>query len=83
MAAAYHGGLPGADQYAKNSIIFTAISKAMDWWFARDFTNIACLDAGGTASCPCNTLETHMWNTNWYDNVGTSPSFPERMLMYS
>ncbi|KAG1749613.1 polysaccharide lyase family 8 protein [Suillus paluster] len=67
MAAAWHGGLQGYDQYVNSSTLFTAIGSAMDYWFNNDFTNIGCLVEGGTDSCPCGTPG--YWNTNWYDNV--------------
>jgi len=40
----------------------------MNWWFDRDYTNLACLDSGGSDSCPCDDDET-LWNTNWFSNV--------------
>jgi hypothetical protein len=67
MAAAWHGGLSGGQQYVNDSITLAAISLAMDYWFANDFTNPACLDYGGTPTCPCGTLG--FWNTNWFSNV--------------
>ncbi|KAG1828622.1 polysaccharide lyase family 8 protein [Suillus variegatus] len=67
MAAAWHGGLQGYDQYVNSSTIFTAIGNAMNYWFNNDFTNISCLVEGGTDSCPCGTPG--FWNTNWYANV--------------
>ncbi|KAG0696264.1 polysaccharide lyase family 8 protein [Suillus ampliporus] len=67
MAAAWHGGLQGYDQYVNSSTLFTAIGSAMDYWFNNDFTDVGCLVEGGTASCPCGTPG--YWNTNWYDNV--------------
>jgi hypothetical protein len=69
MSAAYHGGLEGADQYVKQEALGAAISKAMDWWFTRDITNIACLDFGGSSPCPCSDTDTTLWNTNWFSNV--------------
>ncbi|KAJ7597075.1 polysaccharide lyase family 8 protein [Mycena floridula] len=52
-----------------SSATHAAISLGMDWWFARDITNIACLDSGGTANCPCNQTDTTLWNTNWFSNI--------------
>ncbi|KAG1757532.1 polysaccharide lyase family 8 protein [Suillus lakei] len=63
MAAAWHGGLSGGQQYVNDSKTLVTISLAMDYWFANDFTNSACLDYGGTPSCPCGTPG--FWNTNW------------------
>jgi hypothetical protein len=67
MAAAWHGGLQGYDQYVNSSSLFTAIGNAMDYWFINDFTDVGCLVNGGTTDCPCGTPG--YWNTNWYDNV--------------
>ena len=39
MAAAWHGGLAGADQFINDTTVLNATSRAMDWWFANDFTN--------------------------------------------
>jgi hypothetical protein len=69
MAAAYHGGVPGAEQYVKNPQLRAAISKALEYWFANDFGTIgngACMDNGGKADdlCPCGTPG--LWNTNWF-----------------
>lgn len=69
MAAAYHGGVQGADQYVNNTQLRTAIGKAMNFWFANDFSTIgngACMDGGGVKGdkCPCGTPG--LWNTNWY-----------------
>ncbi|KAG5720111.1 Chondroitinase-AC [Termitomyces sp. T112] len=69
MAAAWHGGLSGANQYVKDTTIRAAISRAMDYWFSRDFTNLACLASGGTVSCPCTNLNNSLWNTNWFSNI--------------
>ncbi|THV04916.1 chondroitin AC/alginate lyase [Dendrothele bispora CBS 962.96] len=53
-----------------NETLASKISLAMNWWFDRDFTNIACLDSGGTDACPCNDPnDSTMWNTNWFSNV--------------
>lgn len=69
MAGAWHGGVAGAGQYAQDAALHSAISIGMDWWFARDLTNPACLDSGGTPACPCNANETQMFNTNWFSNI--------------
>jgi hypothetical protein len=56
MAAAWHGGLGGADpSLVKSASLRAAISLAVDFWFANDFANPSCLDSGGTSSCPCGT----------------------------
>jgi len=67
MSAAWHGGLKGAEQYAKSPALAGAISSAMNFWFSRDFTLPGCLDKGGTSACPCGTPG--FWNTNWFSNV--------------
>ncbi|KAK1228704.1 hypothetical protein PQX77_008198 [Marasmius sp. AFHP31] len=73
MASAWHGGLPNAEEYTKNSTFASVISRSMDWWFERDFQNPACLTEGGTASCPCDPNEQTLWNANWYSNVIGTP----------
>ncbi|KAI0078908.1 polysaccharide lyase family 8 protein [Panus rudis PR-1116 ss-1] len=67
FAAAWHGSLPSAEQFAGDPNLRKAISSAMNYWFSRDFTNLACLDAGGGSQCPCSTPG--FWNTNWFGNV--------------
>ncbi len=83
MAGAWHGGFPGVSEYVKDASLESAILLGMRWWFDRDFTNPACLDNGGSASCPCNSTETLLWNTNWYSNVGSNLlkyfSIPQRL----
>ena len=68
MTAAWHGGLKGAEKYAGNTALASAISSSMNFWFSRDFTVPACLDQGNTSACPCGTPG--LWNTNWFSNVG-------------
>lgn len=76
MSAAWHGGLAGAEQYVKDPTLRAAITSAMDFWFANDFTNPSCLDNGGSTSCPCGTPG--LWNTNWFSNVcGLLPSLSD------
>ena len=60
MAGAWYGYLKGAGDLVRNQALRTAISKAMDYWFGRDFTDLACLDQGGTDQCPCSD-DTHFW----------------------
>jgi len=72
MSAAWHGGLKGAEQYANDPALASAISSAMNFWFSRDFTLLGCLDQGGTNACPCGTPG--FWNTNWFSNVSFSQS---------
>lgn len=67
MSAAWHGGVPGAEQYVKDPTLQAGISRAMDFWFSNDFNNPSCLDSGGAAACPCGTPG--LWNTNWFSNV--------------
>ncbi|KAG7450483.1 polysaccharide lyase family 8 protein [Guyanagaster necrorhizus] len=80
MAGAWHGGLSGVCQYIKDANLESAILLGMRWWFDHDFTNPACLDNGGSASCPCNSTETLLWNTNWY-NILTEADESHCMLM--
>ncbi|KAF9531953.1 polysaccharide lyase family 8 protein [Crepidotus variabilis] len=74
MARAWRG-LPGEDQFKHNSTLRMAISSGMGYWFGRDFHNLACLDSGGTPSCPCNNLDNTFWNTNWFSNLILIPEF--------
>ncbi|KAH8120362.1 polysaccharide lyase family 8 protein [Phellopilus nigrolimitatus] len=67
MSAAFHGGLANTDQWVNKLDLRAAISLAMDFWFSDDFTNIACLDSGGLASCPCGTPG--FWDPNWFSNI--------------
>lgn len=67
MTAAWHGGLKGAEKYAGDPALASAISAAMNFWFSRDFTVPGCLDQGNTTACPCGTPG--LWNTNWFSNV--------------
>ncbi|KAF7436853.1 hypothetical protein PC9H_003686 [Pleurotus ostreatus] len=67
MAGAFHGGLDGTSQFVKNDTFRAVISRAMDFWFSNDFTNDACIDSGGSSSCPCDTPG--LWNTNWFSNT--------------
>jgi hypothetical protein len=71
MSAAYHGGISvGTDnQWRGNPALESSISRAMDWWFTRDFTNDACLDNGSATSTACPCSSPGLWNTNWYSNV--------------
>ncbi|KAJ6503511.1 polysaccharide lyase family 8 protein [Mycena vitilis] len=71
MAGAWHGGLTGAEQYVKDPALRDKISLAMGYWFANDFKIPACLDSGGTATCPCGTPG--LWNTNWFPNIIGTP----------
>ena len=58
-----------------------AISRGMDWWFDRDFTNEGCLYDGGTDACPCDDADEHMWNTNWFANVIGIPEFVGKVCL--
>ncbi|KAF9499708.1 polysaccharide lyase family 8 protein [Pleurotus eryngii] len=73
FAAGWHGGFRNADQWVKNADVRTAISRAMNFWFANDFTDAACLDFGGQSACPCGTAG--LWNTNWFSNVILIPGW--------
>ena len=67
MAAAWHGGLAGAEQLVGDEGVLAATQRAMDWWFDNDFTASDCLTNGGNGNCPCGTPG--MWNPNWFSNV--------------
>ncbi|KAF9453782.1 polysaccharide lyase family 8 protein [Macrolepiota fuliginosa MF-IS2] len=69
MAAAWHGGLKGGEQFVKDDNLHSKISLAMDYWFGRDITNLNCLINGGTSLCPCDNPDNTLWNTNWFSNV--------------
>ncbi|VDB99673.1 unnamed protein product [Peniophora sp. CBMAI 1063] len=73
LAAAWHGGLKNAAQWAKDTSLQQGIALAMDSWFADDFTNPACLDFGGDSECPCGTPG--LWNTNWFSNILGIPGY--------
>ena len=74
LAAAWHGGLAGADQFVQNADVLSTAQRAMDWWFANDFTKPDCLINGGKGKCPCGTPG--LWNPNWFSNVSCFPSTP-------
>jgi hypothetical protein len=71
MAGAWNGGLAGAEQFVKDPALRNSISVAMGFWFSNDFTDPACLDSGGTPTCPCGTPG--LWNTNWFSNIIGTP----------
>ena len=62
MAGAWNYALGHTSQPKDTRNLRFAISRAMDYWFNRDITNLACLDRGGTDRCPCtNTSDTTFW----------------------
>ncbi|KAI0669928.1 chondroitin AC/alginate lyase [Trametes maxima] len=68
MSAAWHGGVQnGPPNLVNSSSLLDAIHHAMDFWFANDFQDQACLDSGSLTSCPCGTPG--FWNTNWFSNI--------------
>ncbi|GJJ11951.1 hypothetical protein Clacol_006189 [Clathrus columnatus] len=68
LAAAWSGKWTKSPKNtAYNPDVREKIGRAMDWWFANDYANSNCLDAGGTDACPCGTPG--MWNTNWFSNT--------------
>ncbi|KAI0651820.1 polysaccharide lyase family 8 protein [Trametes meyenii] len=73
FASAWHGGLKNAAQFVQSDQVRAALSSAMGFWFANDFTDPACLDSGGDEACPCGTPG--LWNTNWFSNVIGVPTF--------
>lgn len=46
MASAWSGLNPWSSDYTDNPDVLAAALKGMDWWFANDYTNPACI--GGT-----------------------------------
>ncbi|KAK0465141.1 polysaccharide lyase family 8 protein [Desarmillaria tabescens] len=69
MTGVWHGGLSNANEYLKDAKLKSATLRGMRWWSDHDFTNPGCLYDGGSASCPCNSAETFLWNPNWFSNV--------------
>ncbi|KAJ3511289.1 hypothetical protein NLJ89_g4184 [Agrocybe chaxingu] len=69
MANAWYGGIDGNDEHFHDANLRAAISRAMDYWFSRDFTNPACLGRGGRVECPCDNADNTLWNTNWFSNT--------------
>jgi hypothetical protein len=69
MAASYRAD---ADAGKHDTQLRQAVTKAMDFWFSRDFVPRDCLYNGGTpkSKCPCGTPG--LWNTNWFSNVRQS-----------
>jgi len=65
MAAAWHGGLKGGEQFVNDSTLYEKISLAIDYWFERDLTNLACLSQGGTSACPCDNPGNLLWYVRW------------------
>ncbi|KIY71594.1 polysaccharide lyase family 8 protein [Cylindrobasidium torrendii FP15055 ss-10] len=81
FAAAWQGGTPNAPGFENQTAILDATLLGMKWWFDRDFTNIACLDKGGTDSCPCSNTDNTLWNTNWFGNIIGVPSIVSRTCL--
>ncbi|TFK41123.1 polysaccharide lyase family 8 protein [Crucibulum laeve] len=73
LAAAYHGGLKNAAQYTGDPVLRNSVSLAMQFWFSNDFMVPACIDLGGTDSCPCGTPG--FWNKNWNSNIILIPGW--------
>ena len=61
MSAVWHGGLSGTEQYTQDARLKAAISRAMDYWFGRDFEGTACVGRGGAKDCPCDNLNNWLW----------------------
>ncbi|KIM43567.1 polysaccharide lyase family 8 protein [Hebeloma cylindrosporum] len=82
MAGAWHGGLEGAAQYVKDAALHEAISHAMDYWFGRDIgPDVACLNHGGTSTCPCSNPEDTFWSPNWFANIILIPKFVSQVCL--
>ncbi|KAG6827678.1 hypothetical protein H0H92_010809 [Tricholoma furcatifolium] len=71
MARAWHGDADGTGEYAGDESLKSKISLAMDYWYSRDFTDLACLDSGGKpgSTCTCDNPDNLLWNANWFSNV--------------
>ncbi|EJF66671.1 galactose mutarotase-like protein [Dichomitus squalens LYAD-421 SS1] len=67
MAAAWHGGVDGGDEFVNSSSLLDATSRAMDFWFKNDFTVEDCL--GGKCDCSSSGF----WNSNWFSNTIAIP----------
>ncbi|EKM83850.1 hypothetical protein AGABI1DRAFT_31645 [Agaricus bisporus var. burnettii JB137-S8] len=74
MAAAWHGGLQGGENFVGDENLRKKTLLAIDYWFGRDLTNLECMINGGTPSCPCDDPDNTLWNTNWFSNVILIPN---------
>lgn len=81
MAGAWRGGFLNAPQWTNNAQLRNATGRAMAYWFGRDMNTIACLDNGGTVSCPCENPQDTLWNTNWYSNIILIPGLVAQSCM--
>lgn len=64
MAAAWSGLNPDISaNYTGSEELLAAAKKGMDWWFARDFSELACMGAGGDkqVSFPSRAAQCVMW----------------------
>jgi hypothetical protein len=69
MTAAYRGNIP---EYTNNPQLRSAIRRAMEYWFANDYSTIgdgSCMDRKflPNSKCPCGTPG--LWGPNWYRQV--------------
>ncbi|KAG6831247.1 hypothetical protein H0H87_005813 [Tephrocybe sp. NHM501043] len=48
MAAAWHGGLNGSEEYMGNEQLRAKVSDAMDYWYSRDFSDLAGITGANT-----------------------------------
>jgi len=73
----YHGGipLPDGDNCVNDPAVLDALKRAMDYWFAHDYTNETRIAFGGLSQCPCGTPG--LWNSNWNSNAGVIPLLPD------
>ncbi|KAL5637653.1 hypothetical protein ACGC1H_002058 [Rhizoctonia solani] len=74
MAVAYRGGVA---RYKHDEGLRSAIHKAIEYWFANDYSVIgdgSCMDREFLPNnhCPCGTPG--LWGPNWYSNVIQVPS---------
>ncbi|KAG5634466.1 hypothetical protein H0H81_001850, partial [Sphagnurus paluster] len=79
MAAAWYRNINDTDQSksSTNADLLNGTTRAMNYWFSRDFTDEACLGSGGAkgSSCTCENPNNWLWNTNWYSNVILIPKY--------
>ena len=84
LGQAWSGLNPNAPaNYSQSPAVFSAATKALDWWIEHDYNNTACLQYGGTSTCPCGTPG--LWNTNWWHQVIGIPTLASQacILLYT
>ncbi|KAG9035127.1 hypothetical protein FRB95_011994 [Tulasnella sp. JGI-2019a] len=77
LAAAYIDAYPhnasltdkAPNDFIGNATVKNVTDSAMNYWFANDFTDLDCLDDGGTVGGNCTCGTPGFWNENWFSNV--------------